>query len=200
MALWQILTCKDKASCGSSPLCNDMMGRHPISLQMQSSDESWPYYATVIIWWVVTSYDYCCSRPMGCDPIPFPLQSSDGSWPSRIIESCVNESCPMSMWHVAYEWGMSHANSDSRRILMSHVTYTYDGMWWCVFSQMTVNVWMGMYMHTNEVFFSTYAFDVWYMNESCHLWMSHVTYEWVMSHKSHACLCVMKWLWGGYGQ
>jgi len=26
------------------------------------------------------------------------------------------------------------------------------------------------------------------MNESCHIWMSHVTYEWVMSHMNESCL------------
>jgi len=33
----------------------------------------------------------------------------------------------------------------------------------------------------------TYEWVVPHMNESCHIWMSHVTYEWVMSHmnKSH---------------
>ena len=25
------------------------------------------------------------------------------------------------------------------------------------------------------------------MNESCHIWMSHVTYEWVMSHMNESC-------------
>jgi len=26
-----------------------------------------------------------------------------------------------------------------------------------------------------------------HMNESCHIWMSHVTYEWVMSHMNESC-------------
>jgi len=33
-----------------------------------------------------------------------------------------------------------------------------------------------------------------HMNESCHIWMSHVTYEWVMSHmnESSIAVCIFK--------
>jgi len=33
----------------------------------------------------------------------------------------------------------------------------------------------------------TYEWVMSHMNESCHIWMSHVTYEWVMSHMNAAC-------------
>jgi len=43
----------------------------------------------------------------------------------------------------------------------------------------------------------TYEWVMSHMNESCHIWMSHVTYEWVMSHMYESCpirdICVA-WL------
>jgi len=33
-----------------------------------------------------------------------------------------------------------------------------------------------------------YEWVVSHMNESCHIWMSHVTYEWVMSHMNESCV------------
>ena len=33
----------------------------------------------------------------------------------------------------------------------------------------------------------TYEWVMSHMNESCHIWMSHVTYEWVMSHTNESC-------------
>jgi len=40
----------------------------------------------------------------------------------------------------------------------------------------------------------TYEWVMWYMNESCHIWMSHVTvtYEWVMSHMNESCYIWMR--------
>jgi len=33
----------------------------------------------------------------------------------------------------------------------------------------------------------TYEWVMSHMNESCHIWMSHITYEWVMSHMNKSC-------------
>ena len=33
----------------------------------------------------------------------------------------------------------------------------------------------------------TYECVMSYINESCHIWMSHVTYEWVMAHMNESC-------------
>jgi len=33
----------------------------------------------------------------------------------------------------------------------------------------------------------TYEWVMSHMNESCHIWMSHVTYEWVISHMNESC-------------
>ena len=35
--------------------------------------------------------------------------------------------------------------------------------------------------------FVAYEWVMSHMNESCHIWMSHVTYEWVMSHMNGSC-------------
>jgi len=50
----------------------------------------------------------------------------------------------------------------------------------------------GYTTHTNEschVWMShvTCGWVMSHMNESCHIWMSHVTYEWVMSHMNESC-------------
>jgi len=33
----------------------------------------------------------------------------------------------------------------------------------------------------------TYEWVMSHLNESCHIWMTHVTYEWVMSHMNESC-------------
>jgi len=75
----------------------------------------------------------------------------------------MNESCPIWMSHVPYEWVMSHMN-ESCPICMSHVPYEW------VMSHVN-------WTHTND-------------KHECyhrHCIVHRVTYEWVMSHMNKPC-------------
>jgi len=41
----------------------------------------------------------------------------------------------------------------------------------------------------------TYEWVMSHMSESCHIWVSHVTYEWVMSHMSESCHMWVSFIW-----
>jgi len=89
---------------------------------------------------------------------------------SSIVFMSMNESCLMRgmshvPWDVAYEWVMSHM-----RIWMSHVSRA----------------------HMNESCLT--CANGWVMShvgQSCHIWMSHITYGWVMPHINASCHILM---------
>jgi len=123
------------------------------------------------------------------------------------VMSHTNESCRIRMSHVAYEWVMSHTN-ESCRIWMSHVLYempqnsghkTY--MTWLIHMHINEScrkkwchihdlfIWIHQWCHIYDLFIcditSSPARRL-VPKKSCHIWMAHVTYEWVsqevMSH------------------
>jgi len=95
-------------------------------------------------------------------------------WIMSIISMDMNESCPIWMSHVPYEWVMLHMN-ESCPIWMRHVAYgscpSYQSvicrMYKCVMAHISMS-------HGTR------------MNESCPSYQSVIcpTYEWVMTHLS----------------
>jgi len=97
------------------------------------------------------------------------------------VMSRVHESCHVHISHVTYICVMS-------RIYESYVRYGW------VMSSIETEV-VAQRLHTpaethviSYVTYSmshvTYEWFMSHMNESCHIWMSHVTYEWVMSQQT----------------
>jgi len=80
---------------------------------------------------------------------------------------------------------LCHVNK-SCHIWMSHVTYVNESyhvwmrrIWTHSYSDITCYV--------TSISHVTYEWVMSHMNESCHIWMSHVTYESVMSHIHESC-------------
>ena len=116
-------------------------------------------------------------------------------WMSHVtyewVMSYMNESCHICMSHTTYEWVMSIMN-ESCHIWMSHTTYEW------VMSHMNESCHIST-ENTSGVALrrptacqnrarqlpgrvaSSLVCAAACMDESCHIWMSHVTYEWVMS-------------------
>jgi len=94
----------------------------------------------------------------------------------------MNESCHIWMNRIEYEWVMSHMN-ELFRICMSQVTSK------CVMSHMAEPC----PAKTNHVMsYMNESCHIWmshdtHMNESYHIWMSHVTHKWVMVHMNASC-------------
>jgi len=111
------------------------------------------------------------------------------------VTSHINESYHVWMSHLTYEWVMSHTN-ELCHVWMSHVIYEW------VISHIICQVvrkWIEEYCsQTNEscyIWMSHITYNKWYASEwvmslhnanesrsTVHRQMSHVTYEWVMSH------------------
>jgi len=119
-----------------------------------------------------------------------------------------SESCHVCMSLVSYEWVISRI-CESRHVYMSHVTYT-----WVmsrtykpchIYMRHVTNIWVicpiwlshVRYWDRNSCIETAYPllklmlcvtsriqWVMSHMNASCQIWMSHVTYEWVMSHKT----------------
>jgi len=95
---------------------------------------------------------------------------------SEWVIAHMNESCHIWMSHVTYDWVMSH-------IWMSHVTYEWvmshiNKSLPDVSASLRVSEWVKAHMNESV----TYKSVVSRMNESCHMWMSHSSYEWVVLH------------------
>jgi len=78
--------------------------------------------------------------------------------------SYLNKSRHIYMSHVIDKCGRSY--------MKSHITYT-----WVKCAELSAD--SLAVIHVTGVMS--------HMNESCHIWMSHVTYEWVMSHMNESC-------------
>jgi len=91
--------------------------------------------------------------------------------------------------HVMYEWVMS-CKSESCPVWMSHITLHLIGL--CVMSYMSEScpVWMSP-VRSNSISLSRgphVTYEKWSrVNASCHIWVSQVTYEWVMSRMNESC-------------
>jgi len=108
------------------------------------------------------------------------------------VLSCMKESCHIWMSHVTYEWVMSHINESC------HVTYEWFNsqvMYERVMSHLkqSCHTWALVqpksFIESCHIWMSrvTYEWVMSHINESCHMWMSHFTYEWVMSHMNESC-------------
>ena len=77
----------------------------------------------------------------------------------------INNACHVWMSHVIYAWVMSNVNDSYRawRLWTSHVTV----------AAMT---------HSSSKLKASHQPRMLRLNASCHVWMSHATYTWVMSH------------------
>ena len=126
------------------------------------------------------THDWVCRKQTSC--VTSANESRD-IWMSHVTREWVmaHPSCHFWMWRVTnelvvpqtdasgytYEWVMSHTQ-------MSHVTYRNES--WHICEWVMSHIWMSR--AANRCVMS-------YMSASCHTWMSHVTYEWVMSHTWH---------------
>jgi len=135
-----------------------------------------------VVRWDVTPYHSRCSRPMGRDP----HVSLSHVWMSRVPCQCgmlhMNEACHMrTVIRVAYWWVMSHIHMMAcGGVCLVKWLWMYE--WECTCIRM-------------KFFFP-------HMHSTFDIWMSHVTYEWVMSHMNESChisrmrVCVS---WNDYG-
>jgi len=106
-----------------------------------------------------------------------------------------NESCHMWMRQIIYESGMSHVKGMWTILccVCRCPNYYFPPSYWrhntvgggksisfccCRILDESCQIWM------SDV---TYEWVMSHMRESCHIWVSHVTYEWVMSHMNESC-------------
>ena len=88
----------------------------------------------------------------------------------------MDESCPIWMRHVAYEWVMSHMNASCQCHTLQDARWLLLDGWPCMDESCHICM-----SHV------THSWVISHMNASCHIWMSHVKYEWVMSHTHESC-------------
>ena len=85
-----------------------------------------------------------------------------------------DDSCPTYEWIMSHTW-KSRATHTNALIRMCDMTHSYA--WHDSFVCVTWLVHMCNMTHS----YVTVVLQG-HMNEKCHIWMSHVTYEWVMTH------------------
>jgi len=125
----------------------------------------------------------------------------------------MNEACYIWMRHVTYEWGMLHMN-EACYIWMRHVTYEWGMLHMneacCISLNNVTYEWVVLRMNMNENEYEcvwirtirplpctnryTHEWGKSNMNEACHTWISHVTYEWVMS-QMNINQYEYEWIW-----
>ena len=118
--------------------------------------------------------------------------------------------------HVTYEWGVSHMN-ESCHAWLGYVTYHLS-------KGLVVSIGWVSWIDVKSIHESLASVDrvnglrqmslakpireschVWmshvtcelvvsHMNESCHIWVSHVTHEWVMSRIKKGLVVLLKWV------
>ena len=122
------------------------------------------------------------------------------------VRSRMNESCHVWMRRVMYEWAMSHVD-ESRHVWVSrnvtdvnsHVEYvvrsyvmrlTHIGLThilWCINTCYRSGESCRICWCIITCEWGLYEWVTSHVNESCHVWMSHVTFEWVMSRINESC-------------
>ena len=103
------------------------------------------------------------------------------------VMSHINESCHMWMSHVTHQWVMSHVNVRTRDERVTN--YMWDER-----PAETCHMWMSHVTHQKVMSYITWTPDE-RPAEACHMWMSHVTREWVMSHVNESCHMWMSHMW-----
>jgi len=106
------------------------------------------------------------------------------------VVSHMNSSCHTWMSHITHEWVMSHIN-ESCHTSMSHVTsHLYDTLLTCWYVTWLTDIWhepikfvAPLHYLVSELITHSWS----HINESCHISMSHVTHQWVMSHINESC-------------
>ena len=179
-----------------------------------------------------------------CQWVMSHMNESCHIWMSHVtyewVMSHMNEACHIWMSHVTYEWVMSHMNVSwqvsmsiphdtyqrayatrelvcdiysLRRVMTSwHVmTWVKSHVTWCVTTRINelCHTWALLAPSLEALMSTRYV--------TCHMWMSHVTCEWFISHANESCiylsvyvsLCVCIYLsvyvsmyislWGGFG-
>ena len=91
----------------------------------------------------------------------------------------LNESCHIWMSHVAYEWVMSPQHLKPRDLGQSHAKYASSVLCVLCGSRPSKVCHVSMSHVTSERVMSN-------TNESCHIWRSHVTDEWVIPHTNES--------------
>jgi len=95
----------------------------------------------------------------------------------------MNESCPIWMSHVPYEWVMSHMNDiECYPIscdIMTHETWLIHMGYWIVHIEGPLHMNEIKYMGLDLEWMSHVPYErvMSHMNESCRIWTSHVTHE-----------------------
>ena len=115
------------------------------------------------------------------------------AWPRH--GTGINESCCAQMSHVTRKWGMSHVN-ESYHARRSHVTYKSHTLMshvtheWCMsqFNE-SCDTWLSHVTFMNE------SRHIWisHINGSCHLWMSHITHFVACMWRSYTTWLIHKW-------
>jgi len=111
-----------------------------------------------------------------------------GHLPAQWVVCRMNESCLIWMIYVSYEWVMSRMN-ESCPLSMSHVTHA-EGLQWCGTPSCTTTshrlLLLPHLLRQHQRALTDSALPtilhwpirvMFHMNESCHIWMSHVSYE-----------------------
>jgi len=109
------------------------------------------------------SYHVCMSRAM-----------------NESVLSCMNESGHLCTSRVTYAWVLSHMNAPCH-IWIRHVTYewVFSHMNDIMYERVTLNMNESWYVRISQV---TRIWAMLHVPASCHVCMSHVIYEWVVSH------------------
>ena len=100
------------------------------------------------------------------------------------VRQCAYKSCHIWMSHVTFEWVMSYTRLTFLVDCISrgghaHIhTHTHNRTLSSYNINESCHIWMRHF---------TYEWVTSHMNESRHIWMSHVTYEWVTSHMNESC-------------
>jgi len=124
------------------------------------------------------------------------------SFVTHMNESCetsvVRDANEWDMWNICRSWRtwMRHVayEYESRHLKMSHITYAWvvSPIHEWVMSPMNESCRLDSYAKRlpSTTHMSRHLSSVTHIkgiHESCHLWMSHVTYEWVMSPMNESC-------------
>ena len=95
---------------------------------------------------------------------------------SLMIVSCLYERV-MSRINVSYSIGIRHVTCQGVSTDMSHVRE----------SPPTCHMWGSLHLAIHQPQMCIYVYILSHMNESCHMWMSHVKCEWFISHMNESC-------------
>jgi len=140
--------------------------------------------------WISQMYDWVMSHS----------NASNHTWihTRRIYDwvmAHMNESCHIRMSHVTYGWGMSHMNRSRHILLQRGHIYPCKGgvrgIWSVAYYESSLmnescHRWMSHVTYI-RVKAACEAYGVSHINKSYYIWMSHIAHEGVVSHSNASC-------------